>query len=58
MAVVRHISDRISVMREGRIVETASAEKLFTAPREDYTKKLLRAIPKITRNPCPVMSPA
>ncbi|MDR2180659.1 MAG: ATP-binding cassette domain-containing protein [Synergistaceae bacterium] len=58
MAVVRHISDRVSVMQAGRIVETASAEKLFAYPREDYTKKLLRAIPKIRRFPCPAMAPA
>lgn len=58
MAVVRHISDRVAVMQAGRIIETAPAEKLFVSPREDYTKKLLRAILKIRRYPCPVMAPA
>jgi ABC-type glutathione transport system ATPase component len=56
MAVVRHISDRVAVMQAGRIIETAPAEKLFVSPKEDYTKKLLRAIPKIRCYPYPAMA--
>lgn len=45
LAVVRYLCDRVGVMEKGRLVETAPAEQLFTAPQHPYTKKLLSAIP-------------
>jgi oligopeptide transport system ATP-binding protein len=45
IGVVRHISDRIAVMNEGRIVEQGSADQVCEAPKHDYTKKLLAAVP-------------
>ncbi|MFK7856370.1 MAG: ATP-binding cassette domain-containing protein [Granulosicoccus sp.] len=47
LAVVRHISDRIAVMNEGRIVELAHKTTLFERPRHEYTQRLLNAIPRI-----------
>ncbi len=44
LAVVRHISHRVSVMREGRIVEHGTREEIFERPRHDYTKALLAAM--------------
>lgn len=46
LSVVKYISDEIGVMNKGKIVEFASAEDIYKNPREDYTKKLLSAIPK------------
>jgi peptide/nickel transport system ATP-binding protein len=46
LAVVRFISDEVLVMKDGRVVEQASAEQILASPREDYTKRLLAAIPR------------
>lgn len=45
LAVVRVIADNVCVMNKGEIVEAASTQEVFDNPREDYTKKLLEAIP-------------
>jgi len=45
IGVVRHISDRIAVMNHGKIVETGDADQVCENPRDDYTKKLLAAVP-------------
>lgn len=44
--LVAQISDRIAVMRHGKIVETGSAEQIMTTPRHEYTKALISAVPK------------
>jgi ABC-type oligopeptide transport system ATPase subunit len=43
--VVRNFCDRVAVMRQGRIVELASAPQIFSAPQHPYTKILLSAVP-------------
>ncbi len=45
LSVVQYLCDRIAVMYLGRIVETASAAELFTAPLHPYTQLLLAAAP-------------
>ena len=45
LAVVKHIADRIRVLYHGELVEQGSGEELFNNPREDYTRRLLQAIP-------------
>ncbi len=45
LAVVRFMSDRIMVMKEGTIVETGDADEVFYNPKHPYTKMLINAIP-------------
>ncbi|WP_414840994.1 ATP-binding cassette domain-containing protein [Enterococcus saccharolyticus] len=45
LSVIRHISDRIAVMYQGKLVELAPTQRLFEAPQHPYTKKLLAAAP-------------
>jgi len=45
IGVVRHVSDRIAVMHEGRIVEEGPADQVCERPADAYTKKLLAAVP-------------
>lgn len=47
LSVVHFVSDRIMVMREGRIIEEGTTEELYRSPREEYTRTLLEAIPRI-----------
>jgi len=44
MGVAAHISDKIGVMQNGKLVEWGSAQDVICNPREDYTKSLLSAI--------------
>jgi microcin C transport system ATP-binding protein len=43
LAVVRAMSHRVMVMKDGVVVEEGDAEALFEAPREPYTQALLAA---------------
>jgi oligopeptide transport system ATP-binding protein len=45
IGVVRHISDRIAVMHDGKIVEEGAADQVCDHPVDPYTKKLLAAVP-------------
>lgn len=45
LAVVHYISDRIMVMRAGKIEEEGTADEVFFSPKADYTQKLIEAIP-------------
>jgi ABC-type glutathione transport system ATPase component len=47
IGVVQHLADRIAVMHGGRIVETGPAEKVLAAPEQEYTKRLLAAVPRV-----------
>ncbi|WP_035812134.1 ABC transporter ATP-binding protein [Jiangella gansuensis] len=44
LAVVRSVADRIVVMKDGRVVETAPTAQLFGDPRHPYTRSLLDAV--------------
>ncbi|WP_405219760.1 ABC transporter ATP-binding protein [Agrococcus sp. Ld7] len=45
LAVVRLISDYVAVMQNGKLVEAATSEEIFTNPRDPYTRTLLASIP-------------
>jgi len=45
LAVIDQLADRIAVMRSGRIVEQGSREQVLRSPQEDYTRRLLAAVP-------------
>ena len=47
MGVVADLADRVAVMYNGEIVETAPVQELFSAPKHEYTKRLLAAVPRL-----------
>ena len=46
LSVVKHMSDRLAVMNNGKIVEIGDSEKIYNYPEQEYTKKLIDAVPK------------
>jgi peptide/nickel transport system ATP-binding protein len=47
MGVVAEIADRVVVLKHGKLVEAGEKHQVLTAPREDYTKMLIAAVPPI-----------
>ena len=47
LSVIRDITDRVLVMRNGKIVETGTTQAVFDNPQDAYTKKLISAAPVI-----------
>ena len=45
LAVIRHMSDDVLVMRAGEVVESGATESVFTEPQHEYTRSLLAAAP-------------
>jgi peptide/nickel transport system ATP-binding protein len=46
LAVVRFLSDDVLVMKDGEVIEQASAQQIMAAPAQEYTRRLLGAIPR------------
>jgi peptide/nickel transport system ATP-binding protein len=49
LSVVRHMTDRVLVMQQGRVVEEGVTREVFRAPRHPYTRLLLESIPRLSR---------
>jgi peptide/nickel transport system ATP-binding protein len=47
LGVVRHVCDRVAVMRRGEIVEIGDVEEVYQAPKHEYTRELLAAAPNL-----------
>jgi microcin C transport system ATP-binding protein len=57
LAMVRKTADRVNVMHEGRIVESADTGTVFTNPRDPYTIHLLESVPHGSARPKPETEP-
>ncbi|WP_406280500.1 dipeptide ABC transporter ATP-binding protein [Embleya sp. NBC_00896] len=57
LGVIRHVSDRILVMKDGRVVESGDAERVFASPQAPYTRELLAAVPRPVAAPDAVSLP-
>lgn len=47
LGVIEHVSHRVLVMREGRIVEQGDREEIYRRPQHEYTRRLLAAVPAV-----------
>jgi peptide/nickel transport system ATP-binding protein len=47
LSVVKYMSDRIMVMKDGKLVELSDADDLYDNPKEEYTRNLISAIPNV-----------
>ena len=47
LPVVRQMCDRIGVLKDGKLCEVSNTEDLFLNPKHEYTRELLRLMPKI-----------
>lgn len=50
LSVVKFLSDRIMVMEKGRMVEMNTADELYAHPQQEYTRRLIGAIPMLKKN--------
>ncbi len=48
LSVVKFMSDRIMVMRDGQLVEINKADEIYHSPASDYTRKLIDSIPELS----------
>ncbi|WP_315970534.1 ABC transporter ATP-binding protein [Paenibacillus sp. PAMC21692] len=57
LGVVAGMCDRVVVMKDGEIVETATTEELFANPKHPYTIRLLNALPRLDEKKKPKLAP-
>ena len=49
LSVVRNFADRVAVFEKGRLIEIGVTEALFAAPQDGYTRRLISAVPVVSR---------
>ncbi|WP_416305582.1 ATP-binding cassette domain-containing protein [Neptunicella sp. SCSIO 80796] len=49
LGIVRHISDRVLVMQNGKVIESGKTDVIFNWPKTDYTKKLIHAYQSLNK---------
>jgi ABC-type oligopeptide transport system ATPase subunit len=49
LSVVRNIADRVAVFERGKLVEIGGTEALFANPQHEYTRRLIGAVPVVSR---------
>ena len=47
LGVIHHMSDRVLVMKDGKVVERGTADDIFQRPQDPYTQRLLTALPRL-----------
>jgi len=57
LASVAGICDRISILHQGQIVESAATQQIFTNPQHEYTRRLIAAMPQTPRGNHPADEP-
>ncbi|SDP44862.1 peptide/nickel transport system ATP-binding protein [Nakamurella panacisegetis] len=50
LAVIRHICDDVSVLRDGVVVDSGTATDVLDHPRTEYTRQLIRAVPRLKKD--------
>lgn len=56
LGIVANIADRVYVMNNGRIVESGVTKTVLRTPQHDYTKKLLKAVPRLHKTDHKIMN--
>ena len=49
LSLVKRLCERIIVMNKGNVVETGDTDDIFYHPKEEYTKQLIQAIPRLEK---------
>ena len=47
LAVIAELCDRVAIMRSGQVIEQGPTQEVIAAPRQDYTRELLAAVPRL-----------
>jgi ABC-type dipeptide/oligopeptide/nickel transport system ATPase component len=49
LGIARKMADNIGIMKDGRLIEYGSTDKIFDSPENEYTKKLIRDVPRLKK---------
>jgi len=57
MGVIARMAQRVAVMRHGEVVETGTVDQIYASPKADYTRMLLKAVPRIDGDRAQTIAP-